>query len=165
MEYEIPETYPNRLVILHNNSGQYIFSPELEEGISFCYDLPDYNPNASNKSFEKLARRYYNKFFKAVRTGLPIILLNSNPITLSLLSTLRENTNQKFFENWLYVSFFNDDETLLKAKLNMKPETRLKLKENAILEAINYPFIKKFEIPYGYEITLEYIFDLIARLR
>jgi hypothetical protein len=47
----------------------------------------------------------------------------------------------------------------------MKPETRLKLKENAILEAINYPFIKKFEIPFGYELTLEYIFDLIARLR
>jgi hypothetical protein len=164
MLVEKTETYPKRLVILQNNSCEFIFSSELEKETSFCYNLPSYNPNVDIDAFAILAQYYLDQFFQSMKTGLPIILLYSNRLSLSMLQGLYNRPGPKFFENWLFVSFFNDDESLLKADFLLKPEIRLKIKEKALLETINYPFIKKISIPFGYELTVDYIEDLIEKL-
>lgn len=85
--------------------------------------------------------------------------MNYSILTAQMLYELRQPTGKPNASEWIILSFFLEDKYLENAKLNNT--SMLDIKFNEILSIINYPFIKKYELPFGFEITLDYLKKLL----
>jgi hypothetical protein len=63
---------------------------------------------------------------------------------------------------WVILSFFLEDKYLEYARLNNV--SMLEIKLNEVLNLIDYPFIKKYEMPFGFEITFAYLISVIQEI-
>jgi len=148
----------NMVVILKPISSAFIISPELNNDLSDLSDLP-YSIPEDDIEFFKLAAFYHACIEKAINSGRSIILMNYSILTAQMLYELRQPTGQPNASAWVILSFFLEDKYLKNAKLNNT--SMLDIKFNEILSIINFPFIKKYELPFGFEITLEYLKNIL----
>jgi hypothetical protein len=68
-----------------------------------------------------------------------------------------------FLDNWLCVSFFHDDADTAKIVLP-GGENPLEYKIVLLDDLLNFPYIKRIEIPYGYLITYPSLYQLIENI-
>ena len=151
------------IVILANVSAAFAFSPELEKEVSFLLDLPDEIPEDLYE-FAETAALYLRRMQEAVISGRPIMFLFSSPLACQMLQELREKPAKPNAADWQIITFFHDDASFLNADINIKPESRINIKVHELYKMLEYPFIKKISIPYGYEITHEYLKELVEKL-
>ena len=151
------------IVILANVSAAFTFSPELEKEVSFLLDLP-YDIPEDLEEFTKTAALYLSKIEEAVNSGRPIMLLYNTPLACQMLYELREKPAKPNASDWQIISFFHDDASFLNADISIEPDSRIDIKVYELLKMLEYPFIKKISIPYGYEITHEYLKELVEKL-
>jgi hypothetical protein len=148
------------IVILLNTLNCYTFSPKLEKDITFLLDLPFEIPK-DTVEFTKTSAIYISKIKEAVNSGRSIIFTHNTPLSCEILKHLRDKKTKPNAAGWLFLSFFHDDESLLKADINLEADARINWKLVDILSLTEYHFIKKFEIPFRFELTPEYMRELV----
>jgi len=148
----------NMVVILKPVSSAFTLSPIFDNDLSDLSDLP-YSVPADDIEFFKLAALYHARIEEAVNSGRSIILINYSLLTAQMLYELRQPTGQPNASAWVILSFFMEDKYLENAKLNNTSMLDIKFKE--ILSILNYPFIKKYELPFGFEISFDYLKKLL----
>jgi len=151
------------IVIVTNFSTSFTLSPALKKDI-FNIDggLPYCPPEkCKGNEYKKLTQFSYVQILSAVREGYSIILLNYTPIVGQLLDEMRNGTRRPDASGWLILSFFHSDKTLHNTGVLVAPDMpidplllmREKYKDLERMSA--YPFIKKYEIPNNYVITID----------
>ena len=165
----MPQTKRNNhiIVILTHLSTSFKLSPELEKKIYDIGQLPYCPPEKCNPAqFKKLIQISYVQILRAVKSGSPIILLDQTPISLQLLKEMHEGKRKPDTSAWTILSFFHEDEALKNTDILVMPDTPidpqilLREKHKDLERMSEYPFIEKYLIPYGYEITSELIEEL-----
>ena len=147
------------IIILANISGCFTLSSELENEACLLFDLP-YDVPEDIDEFTKAASQYFNKIVEAVKSGNSVILMYFTTLAAEILKELREEKESNA-SDWLILSFFHSDEELLNADITFTSEQRLNLKRREIMKILEYPFIHKVEVPYRFEITREYLIELL----
>jgi hypothetical protein len=151
-------------VILTNLSAYFSFAPDVYRDVTNLLDLPIDIPR-DQEGFFKSAHLYFDRIVDAVNSGRSVIVMHAIPLVYEFLNCLRDKRDEPNASGWVVVSFFHEDKELLAANSKWSPTTRMNLKFESILELIQYPFIKKINIPYQYELTFDYLKDLYLTLR
>jgi hypothetical protein len=152
-------------VILDCLSTEFTLSPDLDgtvfdiAAIPYCLPKTQRDIEANDESKQLC----YVNIYKAIHENYSIILLNNTPLTLEVLKELHDKPEYPNAADWLYVSFFHKDNVLKKAKINvtdseyLDPKILIEAKNKDFERLSDYPFIKKVYIPYGFEVTGEYL--------
>jgi hypothetical protein len=151
----------NMVVILKPISSAFTLSPIFNNDLTDLSDLP-YSVPADDIEFFKLAAQYHARIEEAVNSGRSVILMNYSLLTAQMLYELRQPSGKPNASEWVILSFFLEDKYLENAKLNNTSLLDIKFKE--ILSILNYPFIKKYELPFGFVITLNYLYKLLNEI-
>jgi hypothetical protein len=106
----------------------------------------------------------FNKNFdKALLSGQPVISMPYTPLMAKVLQTCLHKYFNDCLDNWLCVSFFNnDDDTALINRTG--GDDPLAYKDTLLKDMLNYPYIKKIEIPYKFLLTYPSLYQLIETI-
>jgi hypothetical protein len=153
------------VVIFTNFSTVFSLSPELEksvfniDGIAYC--LPR---TPSDREFlERVKKFCYERIYEAIDGNYSIIIINTTPLTLEVMKELHEKTDKPNAADWLILSFFHDDPEITDNKIQvteteyLNPQVLTDEKTKDMERLAEYPFVKKVIIPYGGEITADYL--------
>jgi hypothetical protein len=148
------------LVILEHPAALYHLSPALE-----MYRMRDsrFNDFATYLSLQTFVPVFNENFEKALQSGEPIITMPYTPLMAKVLQVCLQKYYSGFLDSWLCVSFFNNDDDTAKITL-FNGEKPLEYKAELLKELLDYPFIKKIEIPYDYLITYPSLYQLIENI-
>jgi len=149
------------VVIITNLSTSFTISPDLENDIYSINGGMPYCPpeKCKNNEYKKLTQYSYVQFLRAVREGYSIILLNYTPIVGQILNEMHNGKRKPNASDWQILTFFHNDKALKNTGIlvttdtPIDPQILLREKYNDLQSMSVYPFIKKYEIPYNYEIT------------
>jgi hypothetical protein len=149
--------FKGTLVILEHPAAMYRLSPALE-----MYRMRDsrFNDFATYLSLQTFVPVFNENFEKALQSGMPIITMPYTPLMAKVLQACLDKYFSGSMDNWLCVSFFNNDNDTAKIILS-GGESPLEYKAELLKELPDYPFIKKIEIPYDYLITYPSLYQLI----
>ena len=154
------EGYPiHKIVILKNLSSTFTFASDLEPDICNLVDLPFIIPREQEEQ-GKLAGVYFKHLMSAALSNFSIILMNYNYILGKTLEALREMPEKPNAADWLFLSFFHSDSELTEANKVAKADL-LGIKFKEIESMLDFPFIKKIEIPYRYQITYQNLWKIL----
>jgi len=142
------------VVILKPFSSAFTISYGLLNNTSDLSDLPLSIP-ADEYKFLKLAVQYLNRIKEAVNLGRSIMLMNLSPLTVQMLHDLRQPAGTPNAADWVILTFFLEDMYLENAKF--KNRSFLDIKSDELLTILDFPFIKKYELPFGFDITPDYL--------
>jgi hypothetical protein len=145
------------LVILEHSAAMYRLSPALEMYRFRDTRLDDFTIYLSLQTFVQV---FSENFEKAIQSGMPIITMPYTPHMAKVLQVCLQKYYNGFLDNWLCASFFHDDADTAKITF-ANGESPLEYKSVLVNDLLNYPFIKKIEIPYGYLITYPSLYQLI----
>jgi len=161
------------IIIISTLSANYSFSPELEDNFIFNLNGFPYFPPSSPESLEAMLetkKLCHEKLLEASKTAYPIILINNNPVTLEVLKEIQDASSFPFAYNWSVVSFFNNDEAMIKNvnrvahDVFLAPQNTLDLKSKEFASFAGYPFVEKVLIPRDFQITMDFLNQLGAFL-
>jgi len=161
------------VVILSDLSATFTIDPSLDNDVYNICEMPYFPPEDSSrgkKVMEELTSFYYDRLYDAVNSGYSIIYINFNPLTGQVLEHLRSISGFPNAGEWSILSFYHGNEELLETKIQvtdvefLDTNVLLDMKKKYLEGVAKYPFIKNFEIPFGFEITFEYLKKLIANL-
>ena len=144
-------------------SSSFTFAPELENDITFLLDLP-FEVSEDIVEFTKVCETYLKAIKDTVSSGRSVIFMYYNEMTATFLKTLLEKPDKPNAAAWQILTFFHSDEEIRKTKLSITPEQFQNVKFNQLLSMTEYPFIKKYHIPYGFEITYDYLKGLLLHI-
>jgi hypothetical protein len=158
------------VVILSDLSASFTLSPSLDKDVYNISGMPYFPPKDTPKekeAFEKLTCFYYDRIYEAANSGCSILYIGFTPLTGQVLQELRMTSDYPNAGEWPVFSFFHDDDELLATKIKvtsveyLNPYILLDMKNQYLASVANYPFIKSYKIPYGFEITFEFIEKLL----
>jgi hypothetical protein len=99
---------------------------------------------------------------KALLSDKSVILMNYNPAVAICLNTLLEICSKNNSPPFVCFIFFHNDEETYHTHVE-GVENLLDAKFNMLVSLLDYPFIRKYEVPFGYKITFKYIISLIRQ--
>ena len=157
------ESFPiHKIVILINLASFFTFASDLEPDICSLVDLPFIIPREQEEQ-GKLAGVYLEHLMLAALSEYSIILMNYNYLLGKTLETLREMPKKPNAADWLFLSFFHNDSELTEVNTEKK-EDLLGIKIKEIETMLDFPFIKKIEIPYRYQFTYQNLWKILEDL-
>jgi hypothetical protein len=103
---------------------------------------------------------FNENFDKALQSGRPVISMPYTPLMAKVLQTCLYKYFNACLNNWLCVSFFNDaDDTALITLTG--GDDSLAYKAILLKDMLNYPYIKKIEIPRNFLLTYPSLYQLL----
>jgi hypothetical protein len=149
--------FSGALAVLENPVAFYRYSPALE-----MYRMRDtrFNDFATYLDFHTFMQVFNENFEKALQSKMPIITMPYTPLMAKVLQVCLHKYYSGYLDYWLCVSFFHDDEDTKKISL-AGGDDPLEYKLELLKELIEYPYIKKIEIPYDYLLTYPSLYQLI----
>jgi hypothetical protein len=153
-------SFKGTLVILDHAIARYRYSPALE-----MYRMRDtrfYNL-VTYLSIHAFMSVFNENFEKALQSRRPIISMPYTPLMAKVLQTCLHKYFSNCLDNWLCVSFFHDDEDTAAIALT-GGESPLDYKTMLLKDLLNYPFIKKIEIPRNLLLTYPSLYQLIETI-
>ena len=166
----LQSSFPSMVVIFTSLSTMFSLSPELDDvvfniaGIPYC---PPRTPR-DREFLEEMKKLCYEKIHEAIEQNYSIIIINNNPLTLQFMKELHDKTGYPNASDWLILSFFHEDNELIDNKIKvtdteyLNPQIIIDDKSKDIDSLSDYPFIQKVQIPYGFQITSEYLKTFFA---
>jgi hypothetical protein len=118
-------------------------------------DAPDNLPG--QKTYAKLFFQYLGE---ALEKGKALIELPYNPFTAFMFSLVKDKVERNKATNILAVSFFHTDQDV-ETRAGEYGKAALEIKFQVIESMIQYPFIKKIEIPIDEVVTGDFMRDLM----
>jgi hypothetical protein len=145
------------LVILDHSAAQYRYSPALE-----MYQLWDARLDvfATYLDVHTFVSVFSENFEKALQSRRPIISMPYTPIMAKVLQTCLHKYFSDCLDNWLCVAFFHDDKDTASLTL-ATGDNPLDYKIMLLKDLLNYPYIKKIEIPRNLLLTYPSVYSLI----
>ena len=159
------------IIIFTSLSATFTLSPELDDivfniaGIPYC---PPRTPR-DREFLEQMKKLCYEKIYEAIEENYSIIIINNTPLTLEFIKELHDKTDFPNASDWLILSFFHEDTELIGNGIQvtdteyLNPQIILDIKTKDIVSLSDYPFIQKVKIPYGFQITSEYLKSLFEK--
>ena len=163
-------SFPSMIVIFTSLFTSFKLSPILDEmdynmtGIPYC---PPRTPK-DREFLGKMKNLCYEHIYTALDEGYSIIVLDNTPLTLEVLEEMRNKIDKPNASDWLILSFFHDFDVLVDNKVPvtdsefLDPKLILRENQKEYDSFENYPFIKRVNIPHGFQITAEYLQTLFA---
>jgi hypothetical protein len=147
-----PQTYirtdiPEMTVIFRHKAAQYKIDSQIRYDAVYIKD-PDLSDTVA-------ATAFYNKeLLQAGNKGKSFIVMNFNQIIADYFNYLLSTPDTLNYKNWIFLSFFHDDEDIQSEKAIDK--------KNDILEIMqDYHFIKKYTIPPNANLTFQALLPVI----
>ena len=165
-------SFPSMVVILTNLATTFTLTPDFEN-VVFNIDGIPYFPPLGPKELEaneKIKIFFLERLHEAIETDYSIIILNNTPLTLQVLKEFREKTEKPNAADWLILSFFHEDTAHTENEVQVTdteylyPQIILDVRNKDIESLKDYPFVKKVFIPYGFQLTFEYLTKLFDKL-
>jgi hypothetical protein len=150
-------SFSGTCVIFDHPAACYRYSPALEMYRVRDTRLSDIATCLNPLSFTTV---FSENFEKALNSKEPVISMPYNPITAKVLEVCLHKYFGGFLDTWLCVSFFNDDKDTAKIALP-NGDNPLEYKAEVIKGLLNYPYIKKIEVPYNYLLTYPSLYNLL----
>jgi hypothetical protein len=150
-------SFHGTLVIFEHSAAFYRYSPALEIYHMRDTRLDDFAIYLDLHTFVSV---FNENFEKALQSGQPIITMPYTPLMAKVLQTCLHKYFSDCLDNWLCVSFFHDDEDTAVITLT-SGENPLAYKITLLKDWLNYPFIKKIEIPCNFLLTYPSLYSLI----
>jgi hypothetical protein len=97
---------------------------------------------------------------KALLSDKPVIVMNYNPPVAVCCGTLLEICSKNNSSPFICFIFFHNDEETYHTHVE-GVDSLLDAKFKMLVSLLDFPFIKKYEVPFGYQITLKNIISLI----
>jgi hypothetical protein len=149
--------FAGNLIIFEHPAAYYAYSPALDIYHIRDARFNDFSTYLNHSGFMAL----FNECFQnALEADRGIITM---PFTSLMAKVVNVCLDKYFFscrENWLAISFFHsDNETLLLSGSGM--ENPLEYKHLMLDSMLDYPYIKKLEIPYNKLLTFPALHQLI----
>jgi hypothetical protein len=145
------------LVILDHSAALYRYSPALERYRMWDTRLVDFATCLDVHAFVSV---FNENFEKALQSGQPIITMPYTPIMAKVLQTCLHKYFSDCLDNWLCVAFFHNDEDTASLIL-AGGDNPLDYKMTLLRDLLNYPYIKKIEIPCNLLLTYPSIYSLV----
>jgi hypothetical protein len=163
--------YVIRIIIFRHEAAFFDFSPSLKDSIYFIDDerLKTDRPSTpvERKNVETFSEAFQSNFLKALSSEKSIIVIDYNlNVALGLWLYTREIQKSKPFR-YFFMSFFHDDEITSQIIADFADNTSsteycMGVKFEVIASMLDFPFIKKYEIPIFLEINDKYLASLIT---
>jgi hypothetical protein len=145
------------LNILDHPAALYRYSPALERYRMWDNRFDDFATDLDLPAFVGL---FNEKFEKALQSAMPIITMPYTPLMAKVLQVCLNKYFSDCLDNWLCVSFFHNDKDTKKISL-ADDESPLEYKWTLLDDMLNFPFIKKIELPYDFLLTYPSLYQLI----
>jgi hypothetical protein len=160
------------VVVLTSLSTEFRFAPELDAAVFNIAGIPYFPPRTpkDREANEKNKKLCYEKIYEAIEQDYSVILLNNTPLTLQVLNELKHKKDSPNASDWLILSFFHNDKTIKDNKIKiadteyLDPRIILDVKAQDMKILSNYPFIKKVNITYGFQVNFSYLERLLKKV-
>ena len=162
---ENPLPYGLCIIVFQHPTAYYQFSPFWDD---YLYYIEDDRLNDPKESSNKgpFSKTCVTNLWKADKSDKSIFIIDYSTASALLIKIYIEKMHKNFPTKYLCLSFFHDDKTLSNIPTDFPDGTTSKeflldLKFEIIQDMIKFPFIKKIEIPIGFEISGQYLTDII----
>ena len=155
------------VIVFRHQVSFFDFSPFWNDYLYYIEDDRLNDPKEWN-NLKTFAEIFVSNILKADKSDKSIFVIDYSPVSALCLKGYmkfpRANPNRFFC-----LSFFHDDQTTSNIYTEFDDKTTSKeylmdIKFKIIESMINFPFIKKYEIPIGFEISAQYLTDIINEL-
>ena len=164
-EAENPRPYDICTIIFRHQAAFYKFSPFWEDCLYYIEDdrLNDPKEWENKDTFTEI---FINNILEALKSSKSIFVLDYNPMSALCLMACIEKIQKEKHIKFFCMAFFHDDQTTSSIVTDFDDNTSsdeylMDAKFEIIKSMINFPFIKKYEIPIFYEISKQYLADLV----
>jgi hypothetical protein len=151
------------LLIFKHNAAVFDFAPSMADVV---YDF-DYSLYSNTDDFEEtdsFAGLFFDNMLRAEDLGKAIMLVHYTPHTALIAKAVVEAIEKEEPKYIFCLSFFHDDEITSNLRRKTRVFNMLNQKFSIIESMIDYPFIKKYDIPYNLAINEEYLTDILREL-
>jgi hypothetical protein len=163
MEQEQPNTENQRfsfgnLIIFEHPAAVYDFAPNVDLyriNDTRLYDITLY---ANVKTFMKVFNENFEKALQSLKT---VIAVGYNHVMAQTIQICINTYFSDCLDGWRSAAFFHDDVETQNITYE-DGENALQEKCLIIEDMLNFPFIKKIEIPYNAIITMPFLNSLFA---
>jgi len=156
------------VIIFRHPLSFFDFSPFWNDYLYYIEDsrLNDPKEWADKESYAKI---FTANFFKADKSDKSIFVIDYNPLVAALVKIYIEKVPFPKPNKFFCLSFFHDDKATSNMYAEMEDKTinhemPMDLKFQLIESMLNFPYIKKYEIPVGFTISPQYLTDIINEL-
>lgn len=151
------------VVIFLHNASLITIDPRLDDDV-FNIDEPLLDEyDEWEKSEDAMPLLFFEKMQEALTSGKSIAVLNYNPFVASCMKLVVEYSKTNFNTDIICLTFFHDDEETRHLYFDGIPSV-LDLKFQLIENMLDYPFIKKFIVPFNYEINVPFLTKLFKEM-
>jgi hypothetical protein len=153
-----PVKFPGNIIIFENPVSVFRYASGLD-----IYRITDERLADLSLYFDlKIFMEVFNEVFDtALASGKRIMSIAYNPVLAKVVNIFIMKYFSGFNDFWKQITFFHDDETTNKIKFASSDDT-LDYKLFPLLDMLNYPYIKKYEIPYNALLTRDYLSTFFA---
>jgi hypothetical protein len=145
--FNIRTDIPEMTVIFRHKAASFKIDSQLRYDAVYIKD-PDLSDKVTATDF------YSNELHRASNSGKSFIIMNFNNIIADLFNTLISNPDTLNYKNWIFLSFFHDDDAA-------QTKRSIDKKVDILLNMQDYHFIKKFSIPPNANLTLRAVMPII----
>jgi phosphoribosyl 1,2-cyclic phosphodiesterase len=151
------------LLIFKHNAAVFEFAPSMADVVyDFDYDL--YYDTEGFEETDTLSGLFLDNMVRASDLGKSIMVIHYNP-RLALIAKAVVEAIEKEEPKFVFcLSFFHDDEITSNLRRKTRVFNMLDQKFSVIESMLDYPFIKKYNIPYNLAISEEYLTDILHEL-
>jgi hypothetical protein len=151
------------LFIFRHNAVVFDFAPSMKDKVyKFNYSL--YEETEGLEPTDTLSDLFIDNFDRAAELGKGIMVLYYNTDFAKITKAVIDALNKEDPGHVFCLSFFHDDEITSKFPRKTRVFNMLDQKFSTIESMLDYPFIKKFDIPYNFDISEEYLTDILNEL-
>jgi hypothetical protein len=149
------------LLIFKHDAVVFDFEPSMADKVyNFNYNL--YYDTEGFEEKDTLSGLFLDNMLRAEDLDKAIMVINYNPNIAVIAKAVIDAIEKKEPGYIFCLSFFHDD--VITSNLRKKTRTfnMLNYKFSTIESMIDYPFIKKYDIPYNLCLTEEYLADIVS---
>jgi hypothetical protein len=152
------------LFIFKHDAAVFDFAPSMKDKVyKFNYSLYE-ETRGGWEDTDTMSGLFIDNFDRAAELGKGIMILNYSTHFADITKAVIEALNKEDPGHVFCLSFFHDDEITGSLRRKTRVFNMLNHKFSTIESMLDYPFIKKFEIPYNFDISEEYLTDILNEL-
>jgi hypothetical protein len=151
------------LFIFKHNAVVFEFAPEMNDNVyHFSYDI--YNEVEGLKESDTLSGLFMDNMNRAIDLDKAIMVINYNAHFASIVKRIIDDIKREKIQHVFCLSFFHDDKITGNLRRKNRVSNMLDQKFSIIESMLDFPFIKKFDIPHNLCITEDYLTGILREL-
>ena len=146
---------PERTVIFRHPAVSFKLESRIRHDAIFIKE-----PDLTNK---KTAFNFYKNELKRIeKSRKSFVILNYNLIIADYFSSLLSNPNSYEYKNWIFLTFFHEDDETLIVK-HKKSVDILVQKTNILSDLGKHQFIRQFSLPLNHILTFHDVLPVLLK--